>query len=180
MAYSHPCPDCGANLDPGEVCDCKKEKEDAPADTGTPSRKVLLDCSLSEFPVEVNACVHLRDVRAASGATGKQLVSVVKDAFPKFNRQLLAQLEAPEKYGAIIHPNALRLFCDAYGVEIETAVKTAKPRKQERRKLPHKLTVRISDHDFALLQLRIEKDGYGTVQSWVHAQIKKALEGDQL
>lgn len=25
MAYSHECPFCGANLDPGERCDCKRE-----------------------------------------------------------------------------------------------------------------------------------------------------------
>lgn len=25
MAYYHTCPDCGANLDPGEKCDCEKE-----------------------------------------------------------------------------------------------------------------------------------------------------------
>lgn len=24
--YYNPCPDCGANLDPGEVCECRKEK----------------------------------------------------------------------------------------------------------------------------------------------------------
>lgn len=30
------CPDCGASLDACEICDCK-EKEDAPATTGTPS-----------------------------------------------------------------------------------------------------------------------------------------------
>lgn len=27
MAYYHVCPDCGGNLDPGEKCDCQKEKE---------------------------------------------------------------------------------------------------------------------------------------------------------
>lgn len=26
MAYFNECPDCGAALDPGEQCDCKKEK----------------------------------------------------------------------------------------------------------------------------------------------------------
>lgn len=30
------CPDCNANLDPGEICDCRKE-EAAPAGTGTAS-----------------------------------------------------------------------------------------------------------------------------------------------
>lgn len=30
MSYYKTCPHCGANLDPGEVCDCR-EKEKAPA-----------------------------------------------------------------------------------------------------------------------------------------------------
>lgn len=37
MSYSYECPDCGANLDPGEECECKKEKsalvkEERPSD----------------------------------------------------------------------------------------------------------------------------------------------------
>lgn len=27
MAYFHSCPRCGANLDPGEKCDCEKESK---------------------------------------------------------------------------------------------------------------------------------------------------------
>lgn len=27
MAYFHSCPKCGANLDPGEKCDCEKERQ---------------------------------------------------------------------------------------------------------------------------------------------------------
>lgn len=26
MAYSRKCPDCGAYLDPGEICDCNDQK----------------------------------------------------------------------------------------------------------------------------------------------------------
>ena len=26
--YGWTCPDCGAHLDPGEKCDCRKEKKD--------------------------------------------------------------------------------------------------------------------------------------------------------
>ena len=36
-AYYHTCPDCGCNLDPGEICDCKKEP--APPTKETPSTK---------------------------------------------------------------------------------------------------------------------------------------------
>ena len=28
MPYYHTCPDCGANLDPGEICECQNLKED--------------------------------------------------------------------------------------------------------------------------------------------------------
>lgn len=28
MSQFYQCPDCGANLDPGERCDCKKEKKE--------------------------------------------------------------------------------------------------------------------------------------------------------
>ena len=31
MSYYRTCPGCGANLDPGEVCDCQNEKTAADA-----------------------------------------------------------------------------------------------------------------------------------------------------
>lgn len=35
MSYFHTCPNCGANLDPGEICDCKRNA--APSVNGTES-----------------------------------------------------------------------------------------------------------------------------------------------
>ena len=35
MPYYEPCPNCGANLDPGEKCDCRKKE--MPAGAATPS-----------------------------------------------------------------------------------------------------------------------------------------------
>ncbi len=34
MAYYNTCPWCGASLDPGESCDCKKKSDAAGADIG--------------------------------------------------------------------------------------------------------------------------------------------------
>lgn len=39
MAYFNVCPSCGANLDPGEVCSCKKEMS-APAATDNGHSKI--------------------------------------------------------------------------------------------------------------------------------------------
>jgi len=35
------CPLCGANLDPGETCDCRETERGRPAGTGTTSNKEL-------------------------------------------------------------------------------------------------------------------------------------------
>ena len=38
MAYYRVCPECGCTLDPGEPCDCRRQRiEAAPAATGTTS-----------------------------------------------------------------------------------------------------------------------------------------------
>ena len=34
MAFYRVCPMCGANLDPGEICDCQEEKPTTPPDRG--------------------------------------------------------------------------------------------------------------------------------------------------
>lgn len=49
------CPDCGAALDPGEICDCQYKEEAAPGATNTQSGKVEQksdqpNCSTSILP----------------------------------------------------------------------------------------------------------------------------------
>ena len=39
MSYYHTCPYCGANLDPGERCDCRDEEEATPGATNTEGGK---------------------------------------------------------------------------------------------------------------------------------------------
>lgn len=46
MSYYRTCPSCGANLDPGEICDCQDKKEAAPGGNDTEdgkAEKVLTD-----------------------------------------------------------------------------------------------------------------------------------------
>lgn len=110
------CPECGAHLDPGERCDCHEKREDAPDAAGTPSESGVATTSLSDLPVNVNPGLSLRQIRQRTGAMAKDAALVVREVFPKFNRQLLAQCEAWDKYGVIIHPDGLRAICNAYGV----------------------------------------------------------------
>lgn len=55
MSYYRTCSNCGANLDPGEICDCQDKKEAAQGATNTQSGKAEqksdeLQCSASSVP----------------------------------------------------------------------------------------------------------------------------------
>lgn len=178
------CPECGANLDFGEICDCTK-KENAPAATEAPSsdKLVLTSSSLSESPLDVNHCLMLREIHQKTGAMGKEIALVVRDVFPKFNRQLLSQCEAPEQYGIIIHPAALQTICSAYGIRLQmddpvvtVEEEAPKAKKESRRKLPRKLTLRMTERDFERLQEHVKAGGYESVQAWLYDAVLKALE----
>lgn len=115
MQY-HVCPDCGAHLDFGERCDCKNEREDTSDAAEVPSQKeIIATSSLTNPPVDVNS-LNLRDLRQATGAMAKDAALVIREVFPKFNRQLLAQCEAWDKYGIVLHPDGLQALCKTYGI----------------------------------------------------------------
>lgn len=180
------CPDCGSALDPTEICDCKK-KEDVPAATGTSSNgNDWRRDSISSLPDQfrdVNNLLRLKEIRESTGHMAKDVAPVIQNRFPKFNRQLLAQAENPEKYGIIIHPDGLKVLCDAYGIRLGdpeipiTVEKQETVKKPERRKLGRKLTFRMTDGDFEILQKRIQDDGFDSVQAWLYAKITELLGG---
>lgn len=134
------CPKCGAHLDAGEVCDCQKKEEDAPDAAGTPSNDDVNVCGfiLSDSTCVVNRCLNLRSIMAQTGAMGKDAALIVRDKFPKFNRQLLTQCKEWSEYGVIIHPDALKTICEAYGVQAE-------PKSP----MPDKPSVHPPDGDYA-------------------------------
>jgi hypothetical protein len=184
------CPHCGVHLDFGEKCDCQNEKESAPAGTGTPSEcDGSVPCIVTPSWPDVNDCLQLRDICRSTGAQGKEIAMVVREQFPKFNRQLLAQCQAPEKYGIVIHPDGLRLICDTYGVEhpeepcsdlAEPSTETERSagRKKDNRRLGRKLTFRMTPKDYAKLIVRVDRDGFESVQAWLYDKVMKMLEDE--
>lgn len=121
MLYKE-CPVCGAYLAPGERCDCQDKREDASDAAETPSQSDIdSNESVPNSRLNVNTCLQLREIRQQAGTMAKDAALVVREIFPKFNRQLLAQCEAWEKYGVIIHPDGLKAICDAYGVKMPAA-----------------------------------------------------------
>lgn len=132
--------------------------------------------------LDVNNLLRLKEVREGTGVLAKDVAAVVQNRFPKFNRQLLSQAEAYEKYGVIIHPDGLRAICDSYGVRLlETSIQDEDPKpskkKPERRKLGRKLTFRMTNGDYEVLQKRVQEDGFDSIQAWLYAKITELLGG---
>ncbi len=166
------CPDCGAHLDPGESCDCHKVKM---SQTQSTSRT-----GAAHRTPNINDCLNLKEIRQETGAMAKDVALVIREHFPKFNRQLLSQCEAWEKYGIIAHPDILSIICDTYGVTLpslpsEVVITAVEPKKQPNRKLDRKLTFRLKSTDYQLLERRVKESGCRSSQEWLYEVVLKAL-----
>ena len=184
------CPECGASLDPCEVCDCKRNG-DVPAATETsPDGNDYHHNSTSSIAnpfQDVNNLTRLKELRESTGVMAKEVASAVRNVFPKFNRQLLSQCEQWDKYGVVIHPDGLQAICNAYGLElvcelqpgndVHAEEKVLPKKKSENRRLGRKLTFRVTKDDFEALRERVQADGFGSVQAWLYEQITKLLGG---
>ena len=103
----------------------------------------------------------LRDIHARYGA--KACIDAVRADYPKFNKCLLSQCEAPEKYGVQLVPEA------AAAVKALDAPKN----RVERRKKTNRYYFRLTDDQAKILDRLLKKNGYATVQSFCEELIRR-------
>lgn len=184
------CPECGAALDPGEKCDCQNEKESVPAATGTPSGgndcRRESTCILADPFLDVKNLLRLKEILESTGALGKDAAMIIRERFPKFNRQLLSQCGQWDKYGIICHPDVLRIICEVYKIQlsipaddpVEIKAEDTAPKKTENRKLDRKFTLRTTVVKYSRIQKIIEKKGFKSLQDWFNAMLDDLLGGE--
>lgn len=106
----------------------------------------------------------LTDSRVRHGA--KACVDAVHRAdYPKFNKCLLSQCEAPEKYGVQLVPEAASAI---------KAMDAPKNRSDKRRKV-NRYYFRLTDDQAKKLDRLLKKLGYSTVQSFCEALIRQEV-----
>lgn len=93
----------------------------------------------------------------------KACVNAVRADYPHFNRLLLAQCEAPERYGVQLVPEAAALI---------KALDAPKSRADRRRK-SNRYYFRLTDDQAKKLDKLLKKLGYSTVQSFCEAMIRQ-------
>ena len=135
------CPDCGASLDFGEVCDCKKENDTAatvPPSGGKDADNIVLKNNATVKDSEL-----LSDWIKATGKHSKDIAAFLTQQFPLMNRQLLTQAAHWERYGVILHPDGITMIADEYGLDLRN-----KPKHSQKRRPKKVITFRCTQHTY--------------------------------
>ena len=115
--------------------------------------------------------IQMKEFRESRKLSPREIVEVVQEDAPRFDRYLLSKCEHPEKYGIRLLNGIEKDLLEAYP---QTA---PQPRKPDRRKNPCRLYCRVGKHVYERLQRALRADGFETVQAGLNFIIGKYLEG---
>jgi len=115
--------------------------------------------------------LEVKNFRELRGLMVGDIVAVMKEQYPKYDKHLHSKVERPEEYGVRLVNDAERLLEEAFA---ETA---PKPRRPDRRRLPNKVQCRLSKAEFDRLQHALKADGFDTIQAGMTHVIRFYLGG---
>lgn len=115
--------------------------------------------------------IQMKEFREGLSLSQRDIVDVVQESAPGFDKYLLSKVERPEKYG-------IRLLNEIEQTLVEAFPQTApEPRKPDRRKNPCRLYCRVGKRMYGRLQRALQADGFKTTQDGLVYIISKYLEG---
>ena len=116
--------------------------------------------------------LYVKEFREARGLQGKQIVEVMREKYPKYDKTIHSKVERPEEYG-------IRLLCEAENLIEEAFAGTAvQAKKRDGRRLPCRVQCRMSKARFERLQQALRAEGFETVQAGVaHISARYLEEG---
>lgn len=114
----------------------------------------------------------LRELRLRCQLPSKEMVAVVKELYPKYDKTMQSKCERGSEYGVDLRPDAM----EALYRRFDPAALAARRRKKDS---GHRLTCRIScrleDEDYRALQQHIQADGYQTMQDWIANMVRQYI-----
>lgn len=114
--------------------------------------------------------LKVKEFREERGLMAKQVVDVVSEQYPGYDKYLNSKVENPEKYGIRLVNDAELLLEQSFLKTVPTA------RKPDKRRLPQRIQCRLSKTRYEQLQQALKRDGYDTVQAGITAMINRYLD----
>lgn len=114
--------------------------------------------------------LQVKAFREERGITCGQIVGVVREQYPKYDKYLHSKVERPEEYGVRLVNGAERLLEEAFAKTAPT------PDKRDRRRLPARIQCRLSKTEYGRLQQALKRAGFDTIQAGLAYIINCYLE----
>lgn len=115
---------------------------------------------------------ELRELRISRQLPAKEMVSVVKEIYPKYDKTMQSKCERGDEYGIRIRQDALEALYAKFDPE--------KLKKDKKKRDGHRLKCRIScrlpDEVYAELQQFIKEEGFKTMQDWLTHTVEKYIQ----
>lgn len=97
--------------------------------------------------------------RCAAGLTALEVVRLLKPHFPLIDKTVISKAEHGDLYGVELNRKAWKILQEAYPIAYNKAKNKAQKRKADRHKKTRRLSVRLSEEQFSVLQQRMQADG---------------------
>jgi len=146
-----------------------EKNEAASAGTETTSkRKTLSKSYQSRLRLSSNS---LRDLRTVWGIPPSDIVDEIRKYYPRFDRTMLSKAENGEKWGVVISEEVIR---EVYAALVEISQFDLK--RIDAHRLKNRVSVRLTDYDYAALVSLKEENGYETMQEFLTELIRKVTK----
>lgn len=115
----------------------------------------------------------LRELRLRCQLPAKDVVAVVKQIYPKYDKTLQSKCERSHEYGITLLPDAMEAV---YAICPPDVLEACKRPKKERHRLTCRISARLENADYRALQQRLEADGYATMQDLLTDLVRRYLK----
>lgn len=175
MSLFKECPECGAALDPGERCDCQKEKDCPHANEISPKPTAditPLSNSIAHKREKVNINA-LKKLREDKQIPAKDIVILVQTMYPKYDKTLQSKCERGEEYGIDIKSDAMDALLAKYAPE---QLENVRRKRRGGHRLTCKIACRLEDDEYNRLIVAIKDDGFNQMQAWLTYMVRNYLK----
>ena len=115
---------------------------------------------------------NLKELRQRLQIHAKDMVAVVKEHYPKYDKMLQSKCEHVNEYGVQLTDDAMAAIRARFAPDL---LKPEKRAERDQHKLPHRIYCRLSNDAYDQLQQCLKRDGR-TAQAWLTEMVRQYLD----
>lgn len=114
----------------------------------------------------------LQDLRLSKNLLAIEMVTTVRELYPKYDKFLQSKCERGDEYGIDLRADAMKALLEKYAPE---ELERERRLRSDRHRLKRRVCCRLEDAEYAELVKRIGEDGFDTMQAWLAFKIRAYL-----